>query len=144
MAIPETQANSVENIDTRIAPSTAHKARYNSPVLTTYGSVNALTLGMGGTVPDFMGVAMMGLSERRFKENIARIGTDPRGFGLYLFDYLPPYRDTWGHGRRFGVMADEVARVVPEAVRLHADGYRVVDYAMLGIRIASREPESTS
>ena len=113
------------------------KARYSSPVLRTYGSVNALTMGMGGTVADFMGIAMMGASERRLKERVVRVGTHPRGFGLYLFDYKAAHCERLGRGRQFGVMADEVEKVMPRAVVMHPDGYREVDYAMLGInRIA--------
>ena len=118
---------------TRNASPKGRKARYSSPVFRTYGSVNALTLGMGGTIVDFMGIAMMGASERSLKERIVRIGTHPWGFGLYFFDYKLPYRNAWGHGRCFGVMADEVEQVVPEAVLVHPDGYRVVDYSMLRI-----------
>ena len=123
----------------RIASPKGPKARYSSPVLRTYGSVNALTMGMGGTIVDFMGIAMAGMSDRRAKERIVRVGAHPLGFGLYLFDYKPPFRDAWGSGRRFGVMADEVEQVVPEAVHVHPDGYRVVDYAILGIRHANLE-----
>jgi hypothetical protein len=127
---------------TRNASPKGRKARYSSPVLRTYGSVNALTMGMGGTVVDFMGIAMAGMSDRRAKERVVRVGTHPLGIGLYLFDYKPQYRDSWGRGRQFGVMADEVERVLPEAIAVAADGFRMVNYAMLGIRIACREPES--
>ena len=72
-------------------------------------------------------------SERRVKENIVRIGDHPFGFGLYLFDYRPEHRAQWGHGRQFGVMIDEVEIVMPEAVCMHRDGYKRVDYGMLGI-----------
>ena len=93
-------------------------------------------MGMGGTIPDFfMGVAMMGASDQSVKENIVRIGTHPLGFGLYLFDYRPEFWDRWGAGRKFGVMANEVEKVMPLAVSVHGDGYKVVDYAMLGMTI---------
>ena len=72
-------------------------------------------------------------SERRVKENIVRIGDHPLGFGLYLFDYRPEYRAQWGQGRQFGVMIDEVERVMPEAVSMHPDGYKRVDHSLLGI-----------
>jgi hypothetical protein len=72
-------------------------------------------------------------SDRITKENIVRIGMHPLGIGLYLFDYKPEYRGLSGQGRQFGVMADEVETVMPEAVSLHADGYKMVNYAMLGI-----------
>jgi hypothetical protein len=51
----------------------------------------------------------------------------------YLFNYIPKFCDTWGHGRQIGVMADEVKKVMPEAVSVHPDGYKMVNYAMLGI-----------
>jgi hypothetical protein len=72
-------------------------------------------------------------SDRRVKERVVRIGDHPLGIGLYLFDYRVEFRDEWGHGRQFGVMADEVATVTPEAVSVHESGYKVVDYALLGI-----------
>ncbi len=82
--------------------------------------------------------AMKMPSSRAIKENIVRIGTHPLGIGLYLFDYGPEYRDRYGSGRQFGVMADEAEAVMPEAVFAHPGGYEVVDYAMLGIRLFDR------
>jgi hypothetical protein len=55
------------------------------------------------------------------------------GIGLYLFDYKSEYRQQHGMGRQFGVMADEVESVFPEAVSVHPGGYKQVNYAMLGI-----------
>lgn len=72
-------------------------------------------------------------SNRAVKENVVRIGTHPLGIGLYLFDYKTEYRESSGFGRRFGVMADEVETVLPQAVAMHPDGYKRVDYALLGI-----------
>jgi hypothetical protein len=40
-----------------------------------------------------------------------------------LFDDKPEFQAEWGYGRRFGVMADEVLVVMPQAVDLHANGY---------------------
>jgi hypothetical protein len=75
------------------------------------------------------------VSERSAKERILRVGTHPVGVGLYLFDYKTEYRRSWGRGRQFGVMADEVERVMPEAVSLHSKGHKVVNYDMLGISL---------
>lgn len=72
-------------------------------------------------------------SDRLMKENVVYVDCHPLGIGLYLFDYKPEFRDLWGHGRQFGVMADEVEQVMPEAVSVHPDGYKMVNYAMLGI-----------
>ena len=54
--------------------------------------------------------------------------------GLYLFDYKAEYRQQWGQGRQFGVMAQEVETFMPQAVCVHSDGYKMVKYAMLGIK----------
>jgi len=81
---------------------------------------------------------MMVTSDRAIKQGLARIGEHPLGVGLYLFDYKPGFRDLCGHGRQFGVMADEVETVLPEAVSVHPNGYKMVDYAMLGISRPAR------
>ena len=114
---------------------------YTSPKLTNHGVVRDLTQSGSGRRQESN--AGMGLcnantgrrpcSERSVKENIVRIGDHPLGFGLYLFDYRAEYCERWGNGRQFGVMIDEVETVVPEAVFMHPDGYKRVDYGALGI-----------
>ena len=114
----------------------APKKRYQRPVLRTFGSLHQMTQGTGNINGDG-GQGMMfasgGGSDRSIKENIVRIGEHPLGIGLYLFDYKSEYRNVWGCGRQFGVMADEVESVMPAAVSKHPKGYKLVDYAMLGI-----------
>ena len=114
--------------------TTSPKKVYRPPTLVCFGEVRSLTQattsgsteGTPGSGPQKPG------SDRRIKENIVRVADHPLGIGLYLFDYKPEYR-TYGHGRQFGVMADEVEGVVPAAVSWHPDGYKVVEYQMLGI-----------
>jgi hypothetical protein len=110
------------------------KKTYTSPRLITYGDVRSLTQAgsTGGSEGGSMST-MVKASDRLTKDNIVRIGVHPLGFGLYLFDYKPEHREKWGHGRQFGVMAQEVEAVMPEAVLVHPDGYKMVNYAMLGI-----------
>ena len=62
-----------------------------------------------------------------------RIGDHPAGFGIYLFDYKPEFRDAFGYGRQFGVIANEVLGVFPDAVSRGGDGLLRVNYARLGI-----------
>ena len=109
------------------------KASYSSPVLKIYGAVSKLTMGSGSIQGDSGPQSMMTGSDRDIKENIVRIGEHPLGIGLYLFDYLPAYQGMWGRGRKFGVLANEVEPVMPEAVSIHPDGYQMVNYSMLGI-----------
>jgi len=124
------------------------KRRYVSPVLVRYGQVRDLTQSGSGSqqeakLPSWLGGGCGPLKTRRscasdlgLKENIVRIGEHPLGIGLYLFDYKPEYRAEWGHGRQFGVMAQEVETVMPEAVCTHPDGYKMVYYGMLDINRA--------
>lgn len=109
------------------------KRAYRAPALTVYGSVRELTGTKSGTT---MADASMKMStepsDPAFKQNVVRVGDHPAGFGIYLFDYKPEFA-AFGAGRQFGVMADEVEQIVPEAVSVDADGYRRVDYAMLGV-----------
>ena len=127
-----------ESTAVKPAPDSACKKAYQSPVLRTFGSLHRMTQGSTGRRFDAVtrrntSRIAGGGSDRTIKENVVRIGAHPLGIGLYLFDYKPEYRGTWGHGRQFGVMADEVATVMPEAVADHPDGYKIVDYDMLGI-----------
>jgi hypothetical protein len=117
------------------------KRAYSPPTLVLFGQVATLTQsGSGCNSGDNSscspGVSNMGVmtSDRSAKHNLQRIGTHPLGIGLYLFDYKPEYQDECGYGRQFGVMADEVERVLPEAVSLHPRGHKMVSYALLGIR----------
>jgi hypothetical protein len=95
------------------------------------GAVRLMTRG-AGTMNGDAGPNMMVPSDRTLKENVVRIGAHSLGIGRYQFDYRP-VRTAFGRGRQFGVMADEVETVLPEAVSMHPDGYKVVDYGMLGI-----------
>ena len=71
-------------------------------------------------------------SERAYKQNIVQIGTHELGIPLYEFEYLPQYAEKWGNGKHVGVMADELIKVMPEAISTDRDGDTVVNYAMLG------------
>lgn len=110
----------------------ANKAPYAAPTLTVYGSVRELTGANSGTNNGDAGTMMTAGSDPALKENIVRVGEHPAGFGLYLFDYKAEFSD-FGTGRQFGVMADEIEQIVPEAVIVGDHGYRMVNYALLGI-----------
>lgn len=130
----KTTANSVHtDVD---QPAASSKLRYGRPSLTVFGSVVDLTKGTlgsgadGGNVGSRRGVQP---SDPALKENVVRVGDHPAGVGLYLFDYKDEFRDSCGHGRQFGLMADEVEKIMPEAVSLGVNGFRQVNYGMMGI-----------
>lgn len=114
---------------------------YRAPRLVLHGSVRELTLGGPGASPDVMNTAKPKKpkkpkppkSDPSVKQDILRIGTHPLGIGLYLFAYKPGFRVDAHHRRHFGVMADEVEQVMPEAVSRDENGIRHVDHALLGI-----------
>lgn len=72
-----------------------------------------------------LGAMALLMSDRRLKRSLTRLVEDPRGFGVYRFKYL------WSDDFQVGVMADEVQRVLPEAVLERLDGYLMVDYGAL-------------
>ena len=110
------------------------KSVYATPQLREYGSVGQLTQNGNGSGADGGSTAGMTMvSDRNAKQNIVRVGTHPLGIGLYLFDYKAEFEPVAGYSRQFGVMADEVEAVLPQAVVMHPDGYKRVDYALLGI-----------
>lgn len=76
-------------------------------------------------------------SDPALKENFERVGDGPDGLTLYAFDYIPPptaaIAPYMKQGRQIGVMADEVARLRPDALGPVIDGYQTVNYAALGL-----------
>jgi hypothetical protein len=66
-------------------------------------------------------------SDSRLKTDVEQIGADPRGFGVYSYRYVWDSPAT----RHVGVMAQEVAPIVPAAVHTHPSGFLMVDYGAL-------------
>src|SRR5208282_5649394 len=120
--------------DDRAATRAARKP-YKPPELREFGKLHLLTQGTGPHAGEGGTAHAHRMSDRRCKQRIVRAGVHPLGIGLYLFDYKPDFQATWGRGRQLGVMADEVESVLPQAVSLHPDGYKRVNYAMLGIEL---------
>jgi hypothetical protein len=87
---------------------------------------NAQMAGLGNLAGTLGGAAIkygMFASDRRLKSNIVKVGTHPLGIGIYEYDIFGE--------RQRGVMADEVEKVMPEAVMTHESGYKMVDYGAL-------------
>ncbi len=104
-------------------------------VTTTGTSSGTQTQKQSGSFLDtLMGVGQLGLSaaatfsDRRCKRDIQWLDNLPSGLGVYRFSYIWDDADADPH---IGVMADEVARIVPEALGPIVDGYQTVDYSKL-------------
>jgi len=91
-----------------------------------YSNGLANTLSTASSLGTLGYLGYMALSDRRVKKNIKRIGKLKNGIGAYEFDYI------WGGPRCIGVMADEVERIIPDAVITGRDGIKMVNYALLG------------
>jgi hypothetical protein len=78
------------------------------------------------------------MSDIRLKRDIEPLRKLDNGLALYRYRYL------WSDQVYVGVMAQEVARIVPEAVVIGADNYLRVDYARLGLRMQTWEDWNAS
>lgn len=87
----------------------------------------AATAGSSGGAA--AGAGNVAVSDANLKTDIQKIGTTAHGLPLYHFRYI-------GGDQVFeGVMAQDVLKVVPEAVVQSAYGFHAVDYGMLGIEM---------
>jgi hypothetical protein len=117
--------------------STPAGANYMQAAQNTYGAnLNGVNVNNANNAAFMNGLMQIGglaayASDFHIKQNIGRIGTHPRGFGIYAYEYKPEYRAAWGHGQHVGVIAQEVQRIIPEAVSVHRDGYLMVNYGAL-------------
>jgi len=82
-------------------------------------SLRGNLIGAGGT----LGAGFF-MSDIRLKRDIRKVGTLNNGIGVYEFNYL------WNSPRMIGVIAQEVARVIPDAVKKVGE-YLAVDYSKL-------------
>ncbi len=92
---------------------------------------NATSAGGLGSLVGTLGVGAMKyglISDARLKTNIIEVGKLHNGIPLYTYEFKPEYQDELGHGLQFGVMAQDVEKVIPEAVSEWRDGFKMVDY----------------
>jgi len=75
------------------------------------------------TLGQVASIASMFRSDERFKENIKQVGVH-KGFNIYEYNYL------WSPKKWIGVIAQEVEKIMPEAV-IKVNGYRFVNYGMI-------------
>jgi hypothetical protein len=73
-------------------------------------------------------------SDMRLKTEVVKLGEHASGISLYLYRYDRSVRDALPEGLFFGVMAQELASVLPEAVVADDAGYLSVDYELLSKR----------
>lgn len=77
-------------------------------------------LGVLGTI---LGVGLKLFSDERLKTEIVRVGELDNGLPVYKYRYIT------GGPTQIGLMAQDVELLHPEAVGLHSNGFKMVDYA---------------
>jgi hypothetical protein len=70
-------------------------------------------------------------SDIRLKRDIELVRRFDDGLGLYRYRYF------WSETEYVGVMAQEVEKIVPDAVMRGSDGYLRVDYGRLGLKLVT-------
>lgn len=80
---------------------------------------------MGG-LASLGGAAITKFSDRRLKTGIKKLFTKANGLAVYAYNYL------WSPQTEIGYMADEVAKLFPEAIVRHPSGFVMVDYGKVG------------
>ena len=103
--------------------------------LSIAGSVLGIGTGIAGiNAAGGIGAWLGGASDRRLKENIKKIGESISGLGIYKFNYI-------GQAKEYiGTMADEVIKVVPEAVVRMSNGYLGVRYDLIDVQFKEVTP----
>lgn len=78
-----------------------------------------------------LGSAAIFASDKRLKKNIERIGSF-KGHNFYVWDWndMAKMLGVATHPR-LGVMANEIAETIPEAIHEFGDGYMAVDYSVV-------------
>jgi len=87
--------------------------------------------GGGGGLGGLLGSIGSIFSDIRMKENIEFVEQTNNGINIYAFDYKPEFKDIAGHGRFRGVMAQEIEKVIPDAVKTMFNGFKAVDYSLV-------------
>jgi len=105
----------------------AQLGQYNSKVASNNATQSAL-FGLGGSALASAGGTggwLALLSDIRAKENINKIGSMPSGIGVYEYNYIGD------NTPRIGVIAQEVEKIIPDAVITGDDGFKRVYYEMV-------------
>jgi len=99
-------------------------------------AVNASNQGISNFFGGLMNIGASAAGNPKFsdinlKENIKKVGSLDNGLNLYSYNYKEGY--DLPEGKQVGVMAQEVEKIIPEAVVNMPNGFKGVNYALLGV-----------
>ncbi len=125
------QPNFVGTPQTNVAPTDVVGAynMANNAAMNTYnaqmGQSNAIYGALGSAAGTIGGMALGGWarSDRRMKRNIQQVGTTFKGTPIYAYRWMDE------PAMQIGLMAQDVEKIVPEAVR-EIDGIKMVNYEL--------------
>jgi len=130
---PATGRLFVRDGETRTAPYRLPAVQVTARPVQSLPSVQTIpptnVMVQPGEAPPIIVIGWPGMSDIRAKRDIAPLARLDNGIGLYRFRY------TWSDQLYVGVIAQEVASVMPDAVIRGADGYLRVDYGRLGLQL---------
>ena len=102
--------------------------------LTTEGLLQPIgqaAAGVGTAIKAATGPAAIAASDSRLKTNITEAGKTSSGINLYTWEWNEEGKKIAGDQPTFGVIAQEVMKIIPDAVTMYEDGYYRVDYSRI-------------
>jgi hypothetical protein len=130
-----TEASNVQNAKIKGAETarTKENAKRSNLLQMAKGEHDAAAQGVAqaqaaksSAISGIAGSVLGGLSDRRAKKNINKIGVSQSGLNIYSFEYRNPLH---GGGLFQGVMSDEI----PQEAVISTSGYDHVDYSVLDV-----------
>jgi hypothetical protein len=102
------------------------------------GLLSGLTAAVPGTLDAvaniknaFFPSSIPSSSDINLKDNIKRVGKLPNGLSTYTWNWTEEAKEIVGNQPSYGVIAQEVQQVLPEAVIRQSNGYLAVDYSKI-------------
>lgn len=119
--------------ENRIAVAQLQAPKKKSGLLGAIGNIFGAVAGSeAGSTAIVQGAKwLLGLSDERLKKNIVKFSTLKNGINVYRWEWNDEGKHLAGDQPTFGVLAQEVQKIVPEAVNMGSDGYLRVNYGMI-------------
>ena len=114
------------NLSGQVGQQAALGSLYGSMFSGAGGLLGGLT-SAGGDIIE----TLIKYSDIRLKDNITKVGSLENGISLYTWEWNDEGKRLAGDDPTYGVLAQEVQEVIPEAVTRGNEGYLMVNYAEL-------------
>lgn len=115
------------NLSGQVGQQSALGSLYGSMFSGAGGLLGGLTSAGG----DIVQTLINKYSDIRLKDNITKVGSLENGISLYTWEWNDEGKRLAGDDPTYGVLAQEVQEVIPEAVTRGNEGYLMVNYAEL-------------